>query len=159
MKDDKIEVVDLSPEDGDGSSLKDFIDEQIEYLNSLIAAAHQSESDEAPVEVLAAYVRGANAASEEAIVGAWPELRNDGTLSSENSRKVNMTGTLCGMIISKTQELMGNDDPNMRAIGLLIMIQMQRSASKSSASIAQAVTIRATADELLVRAREEEAEK
>ena len=154
MKDDKIEVVDLSSEN-DGSSLKDFIEEQMEYLDSLIASILQAKSDEAPVETLTAYVRGAYAASEEATAGAWPELRDDGTLSSENRRKVNMTGTLCGMMVSKSQELIDGDDSDTRAIGYLIMIQAQRSISKSSISVAQAVTIRATADELLERTREE----
>ena len=155
--DDTIEVVDLSPDGSFTESIKDFIEEQMAYLDSLVGAALQSKTDEAPVEALAAYVRGANAASEEAIAEAWPGLRDDGMLSSEARRKVNMTGALCGLMIPKAQELMGSSETDTRAIGLLIMMHIQRGALLSSASIAKAVTLRATADELLERARQDDA--
>jgi len=160
--DDKIEVVDLSPEGDAEDSLKDFLNEQMKHMDGLIAAVRQAGRDETPVEALAAYVRGAIAASNEAIAVAWPDLRDEDTISSENRRKVNMTGALCGMIIlPKAQELASEPDRDLRAIGLLIMLQMQKPqipGPDPSAIVAKAVTLRATADELTEQARKEEAE-
>lgn len=159
--DDAIEIIDLSPDSSDDETVGDFLKEQMRHLDAMIADVNMNPSDE-KVEEVAAYVRGASSAADDAIVEAWPELRDTGSFSLENFRKVTMTAALCGVIIQKGQLLMRESDTGLKSIGLMISLQMQALATSGvgpPTKVVQAVTVRATADELLNRAKKAEREE